>query len=204
MSAENKKSRPIGRPREFDRDQTLLAIVEVFWRLGYNQTSFRELEEATDEGRQSLVNAFGDKAAIFEKALQCYIDQRVGEVIQILRDDGEPQLRIARVWKRWEADAKADDHRGCLLINTGGEIGPKNATIANIMAKSTQRVVNEFAKAYQQAMDRGLIATSPSALTLARLTVAAGDGAILHARVSGNATAVRQAQAALSELIFGQ
>ncbi|EMI25554.1 TetR/AcrR family transcriptional regulator [Rhodopirellula europaea] len=201
MSVKNESPRRIGRPRNFDREETLLAIVDVFWRLGYNQTSFRELEAATGEGRQSLVNAFGDKAAIFEKAIQCYIDHRVHEVIDLLRGEGEPMDRIAKVLARWEADAKAPDHRGCLLVNTGGEIGPKNAAIADRMANSTQRLVNEFAKTYQQAMKTGAIATKPSAKSLARLTVALGDGALLQARVSGDAAAAKQTLATLTELI---
>ncbi len=201
MPVENESPRRIGRPRRFDREQTLLAIVDVFWRLGFNQTSFRELEAATGEGRQSLVNAFGDKESIFEKAIQCYIDHRVNEVIDLLRGEGEPLDRIAKVVARWEADAKAPDHRGCLLVNTGGEIGPKNAAIADRMANSTQRLVNEFAKTYQQAMRSGVIATKPTAKSLARLTVALGDGALLQARVSGDAVAAKQTLATLTELI---
>lgn len=201
MSVEKESPRRIGRPRQFDREQTLLAIVDVFWRLGFNQTSFRELEAATGEGRQSLVNAFGDKESIFEKAIQCYIDHRVNEVIDLLRGEGEPLDRIAKVVARWEADAKAPDHRGCLLVNTGGEIGPKNAAIADRMANSTQRLVNEFAKTYQQAMRSGVIAAKPTAKSLARLTVALGDGALLQARVSGDAVAAKQTLATLTELI---
>ncbi|WDQ16440.1 TetR/AcrR family transcriptional regulator [Rhodopirellula sp. P2] len=201
MSVEKESPRPLGRPRNFDPQQTLLAIVDVFWRLGYNQTSFRELEIATGEGRQSLVNAFGDKESIFEKAVQCYIDHRVKEVIDLLRGEGEPMDRIAKVVARWEADARAPDHRGCMLVNTGGEIGPKNAIIAGMMANSTQRLVDEFAKTYQEAMSSGAIAKKPLAITLARLTVAVGDGALLQARVSGDAAAAKQTLATLTELI---
>ncbi|SMP72290.1 transcriptional regulator, TetR family [Neorhodopirellula lusitana] len=198
----NEPPRTIGRPREFDPNKILSEIVDLFWQRGYHGTSFREMEIATGEHRQSLVNAFGDKSAIFQKALQYYIDLRVNEVMELLRGDEEPLVRVKRVFQRWESDARASDRRGCLLINTGGEIGAKDATVADIMAKSTQRLVVEFAKTYQQAMDMNAIADRPTARSLARLTVAAADGVILHARVGGNASAAKQALDALSKLIF--
>ncbi|MCC9641083.1 TetR/AcrR family transcriptional regulator [Rhodopirellula sp. JC740] len=203
MSSSNASPRSIGRPRGFDRDEVLLKVVEVFWRLGYNETSYRELEAATGEGRQSLVHAFGDKAAMFELALRRYIDSRVNEVIEMLRGSGTASQRVRRVFARWEADARADDQRGCLLINTGGEIGPKNAAIAAVMADSTRRLVSEFAKTFQRAMDAGEMDQSLSAKSLARLTVAAGDGALLHSRVSGNAASTKQTLLTLRTLLFG-
>lgn len=122
--------------------------------------------------------------------------------MEILRGEDDARVRVNRVFQRWEADAKVSDLRGCLLVNTGGEIGPKDTTVAEVMSEATQSLVDEFTRTYQQAIDSNAIAKSPSAKMLARLTVATADGALLHSRVNGRSVETKQALTALSELIF--
>ncbi|NIP58975.1 MAG: TetR family transcriptional regulator, partial [Gemmatimonadetes bacterium] len=62
----------MARPREFDETQTLHRVLDVFWRKGYRQTSLEDLEDATGLHRGSLYNAFGDKRALYRKALDRY------------------------------------------------------------------------------------------------------------------------------------
>src|ERR687895_845688 len=67
-------SRPAGRPREFDQDEALDTALEVFWRQGYEGTSLGELTVAMGINRPSLYAAFGNKEALFRKALDRYVD----------------------------------------------------------------------------------------------------------------------------------
>ncbi|MCZ9342618.1 TetR/AcrR family transcriptional regulator, partial [Streptomyces sp. TRM76130] len=50
-----------GRPREFDKDQTLTRALELFWSRGYGATSIQDLVDALGVERGSLYGAFGDK-----------------------------------------------------------------------------------------------------------------------------------------------
>ena len=60
-----------GRPREFDVDQALTAALRVFWSKGYEGASMTDLTDAMGITRPSLYAAFGNKEALFRKALQC-------------------------------------------------------------------------------------------------------------------------------------
>ncbi|HEX6987587.1 MAG TPA: TetR/AcrR family transcriptional regulator [Planctomycetaceae bacterium] len=64
-----------GRPREFDTAAALDAAMELFWRRGYEGTSLAALTEATGVGAPSLYAAFGNKEALFRKALGRYLER---------------------------------------------------------------------------------------------------------------------------------
>lgn len=63
---------PKGRPREFCVDAALAAALRVFWSKGYEGASMADLTEAMGITKPSLYAAFGNKAALFNKALDLY------------------------------------------------------------------------------------------------------------------------------------
>jgi AcrR family transcriptional regulator len=70
MMDTTEKSR--GRPRSFDAETVLDTVQEVFWRQGYEGTSYTDLTAATGLNKPSLYAAFGDKEALFAAALDRY------------------------------------------------------------------------------------------------------------------------------------
>ena len=63
---------PKGRPREFCVDAALAAALRVFWSKGYEGASMADLTEAMGITKPSLYAAFGNKEALFNKALDLY------------------------------------------------------------------------------------------------------------------------------------
>ncbi len=64
----------MGRPRSFDIDSALDRALQVFWRKGYEGASLSDLTKAMGVNRPSLYAAFGDKEALFRKALDRYLN----------------------------------------------------------------------------------------------------------------------------------
>lgn len=64
----------MGRQREFDVDEALDAALCVFWRKGYEGASYLDLTEATGVKRPGLYSAFGNKEALFLRALERYYE----------------------------------------------------------------------------------------------------------------------------------
>lgn len=110
--------RPLGRPREFDEDDALATILDVFWAKGFAGTSMRDLVAATDLKKGSLYAAFGDKHAMYLKALALYDATAVEGAFALLTGTGTPLERLdAFLSLPITAIANAKDRRGCFLCN---------------------------------------------------------------------------------------
>jgi TetR/AcrR family transcriptional repressor of nem operon len=63
------------RPRDFDSDDVMTGVTDVFTAHGYAGTSMSMLIERTGLGKQSLYNSFGDKQGLYLKALECAVSR---------------------------------------------------------------------------------------------------------------------------------
>lgn len=61
-----------GRPLEFDPDQALGTIIDLFWRKGFRGASMADIEHATGLKRTSVYNYFGSKDALIRHAVETY------------------------------------------------------------------------------------------------------------------------------------
>jgi AcrR family transcriptional regulator len=107
---------PIGRPRAFDIEKALEQALQVFWHKGYEGTSLSDLTEAMGINRPSLYAAFGNKEALFRKALDRYIDGPAGYFRKALE---EPTARaVAERLLREAVDLLTDPRSpgGCLIV----------------------------------------------------------------------------------------
>jgi AcrR family transcriptional regulator len=107
---------PKGRPREFDIDQALDRALKVFWRKGYEGASLPELTRAMGINRPSLYAAFGNKEALFRKALDRYAEGPAAYLREALN---EPTARaVAERLLSGTVELLTDrrNPRGCLLV----------------------------------------------------------------------------------------
>lgn len=135
------------RPREFDECQALDAAMLVFWRRGFAGTSIADLVEATGVQRQSLYNTFGDKQALFARALDRY-RERAAHLTAPLRAylDGEGDAVSAL---RAYVLGTYSYHRkhgcgGCMMIKTAldGEVDdPAIRRAVKTSGKHTQQLI---------------------------------------------------------------
>ena len=106
----------MGRPRAFDVNGALDRALEVFWRKGYEGASIADLTRAMGINPPSLYAAFGNKEALFRKALQRYVDEKRAFLEEAMAAPTAAEV-VARLL-RGSADMLADpDHpRGCLTV----------------------------------------------------------------------------------------
>nr|WP_330217782.1 TetR/AcrR family transcriptional regulator [Sphingobium ummariense] len=114
-----------GRPREFDPEQALSAALQVFWERGYEGASLTELTEAMGITKPSLYACFGNKEALFRKALDLYERDKLCYMRSALQ---EPTARAV-------AERLL---RGTLAIQTGGGDPRACLGVISMVACTTQ------------------------------------------------------------------
>lgn len=106
-----------GRPRGFDERQALEKAIQVFWSKGYDAVTIDDLVTGMGVGRPSLYTVFGDKRAIFLRALKAYAETKGARAAKALL---APQsLRDSLVsFLRHAVESATDDGavQGCLLV----------------------------------------------------------------------------------------
>ena len=124
----------IGRPRKFEERAVLAAVMEVFWEKGFEGTAMSDLVEATGLRKGSLYGAFGDKRALYLKALEFYDETEVIVALDLLSGRVErdglnaPDAGYGRIATLFQAVVDAvevhGDRRGCLLCNAAVDQAP--------------------------------------------------------------------------------
>ena len=135
------KKRAVGRPLSFDVDQALDAAMHVFWRRGYEGASLEDLTAAMGIKRPSLYATFGDKKALFAKALDRYANGPAAYVGQAL---AEPVARTAMeklLRGAVELMTRPGNPPGCLMMRAAPESRPVKHDIA--LRRRLERARNE-------------------------------------------------------------
>jgi TetR/AcrR family transcriptional regulator, transcriptional repressor for nem operon len=173
----------MARPREFDEEIVLDAAVQCFWDRGYESTSVRDLVERTGITSASLYNAFGDKQALYKRALDHYVEESI--VDRIRRCEGlAPREAIsaffAEILKRSLGDPQ---HKGCMLVNAALDLAPHNPDLKKIVAGTLIRIETFFRSCVRAGQADGTITQSMSAETLAHHLLGVLMGIRVLARV---------------------
>ena len=124
----------MGRPREFDETTALDAAMACFWDRGYEATSVRDLAEHMGLTNASVYNAFGDKRALYARALHRYLDVSVRDRIVRLESSLPPRDAVVAYFDEVIARSLSDRRRrGCLLVNSALEVAPHDAEIRRVV-----------------------------------------------------------------------
>src|ERR1700741_2764742 len=135
----------MARPREFDEAAVLDAAIDRFWQRGYEATSVRDLAQEMDIAGASLYNAFGDKRALYERALNRYLDQTFRERIRRLEPNLPPRQAIVAFLQEIVKRSLTDkQRRGCLLVNSAIESAPHDDKFLDIVGVFLAEVEDFF------------------------------------------------------------
>ena len=173
----------MARPREFDEGAVLDAAVLCFWNRGYEATSVKDLVEKTGITAASLYNAFGDKRAIYEKALDHYVQ---GSVADRIRRCGALAPRDAigaffeEILKRSLGDR---ERKGCMLVNAALDMAPHDPGFRKIVTEVLAEIEAFFLACVEAGQADGTMTRSLPAETLSRHLLGVLMGIRVLARV---------------------
>jgi AcrR family transcriptional regulator len=181
-----KSHRLLGRPRAFDIDKALERALRVFWEKGYEGSSLSDLTEAMGINRPSLYAAFGNKEALFRKALARYVE----ETMAFVRDAiNEPTAcGVAEHLLRSAADMVTNPHnpRGCLTVRGALSSGEEADSIRLELALRRSEGEALIRKRLERAKREGELPPGANPADLARYLATVYQG--MSVQAAGGAT----------------
>ena len=167
----------MARPRAFDIDAVLESAMQTFWAKGYEATSLDDLCESTGLGRSSLYAAFGDKRAVYLRALDRYEQRAAARLAEAL--SGQQTIREAFgafLGRIVDDIVSGPGRRGCFIGNCAAELPRGDREAATQVRGSLARVEKTIHEALARAKARGEIGRRADVTALSRYFTAGIQG----------------------------
>ena len=200
MSTQPKKR---GRPRAYDPRVALERAAAAFWDTGYSATSLDELSAATHMNRPSLYGAFGDKQALYVKALEHYRDSSKHALELALAADRPLPECLRLVYTGALQLYLSGDHgpRGCFLIGTATSEAIANPRIRDVLGDALLQFDAVFERRFQIAKERGELGCEVDPRAHARIASALLHTLALRARAGEKRKTLEQIAASAVDLL---
>ncbi|MEN3930864.1 TetR/AcrR family transcriptional regulator [Microvirga sp. W0021] len=127
-----------GRPRSFDRDIALHAIMEVFWARGYEGAQLVDLTKAIGIAPPSFYAAFGSKEAAFIEVVKLYIETVGAVPMNALNNSTTLREGVQAMLLASIDVALSQTPGGCLLILGVVNCLPENEAARNCLKEARQ------------------------------------------------------------------
>ena len=146
----------MARPSKFDRSEAVEIVMNEIWQNGYAASSVKSLSEKLGITRSSFYNAFGSREELFKEALEVYFEQSP-DLILAKATPGIPIKKLFTSIFKAACKARASDHlgRGCLVINSVGELCNTDDDLGPMLQKAVLSNLNRFETLLQWGVEQG-------------------------------------------------
>src|SRR5215470_1382631 len=159
MRSPTRRLTAMPRPRSFDESDVVDRAMELFWTRGYEATSVSDLTAGLGLHPGTLYRTFGDKHALFLRALAHYRDSQARRLAPFLLSGGAVLPRIRAVMTGYVTLAlEQDAPRGCLIANTAGELLPGDEKVRDGVSGALAAVEDGFLQGLRAAAGQGELA----------------------------------------------
>jgi len=151
------------RKKSFDENTALQAAMKVFWRKGYVGASLSELTKHMGINKPSMYSTFGNKEALFIKAIQCYIETKTLAPISLLSQEGLSlkQRLKNHMMSLLDIQCNSENTKGCFLVLcqselAGGDIPKEAAKLLKEVDAIPNKLYTDFFNNDAQSIAQGL------------------------------------------------
>ena len=175
----------MARPKEFDLDQALQKAMEVFWSRGYEAASIRDLVEHMGINRQSLYDTFGDKHALYLKALDRYQEVETRKVFELLEGNSSVKKALRQLFSRVAAGSLCQgQQRGCFMGNAMSELAGRCKATAARTSSNMAAVEGALHRALLRGRKSGELTEIRDPRAVARFLCSSLQGLMLMAKAT--------------------
>lgn len=169
----------MGRPYEFNKEESLSKAMEVFWEKGYKATSIEDLVDRMGIQRGSIYNTFGDKRELFLSAVEHYGNEVTTKMLNVLESEGSPVENIKKFFEAIVSTPDARRSRGCLISNTVVELAPHDDDVAEVVRNLMRKIQSAFLKCLDLAVEKGELPESTNTKVLSNFLATSTHGLIV-------------------------
>ncbi|AHJ63426.1 Transcriptional regulator, TetR family [Granulibacter bethesdensis] len=182
----------MGRHRAFDADSALLAALHVFWRNGFEGASLSDLTEAMGITRPSLYATYGNKEALFHKALDKYEALYLSFFARAL-EAGSARDVVSQVLTGFaDLQAPQDHPPGCMDTNCALVCSEAAEPIRRELIRRRKMDEDRLCERLERARAEGDLPSSACPATLARFVMTVAQGMSVQAASGVDHAGLRQ------------
>jgi AcrR family transcriptional regulator len=181
----------MGRHREFDVDEALDAALSVFWQKGYEGTSFEDLTSATGVARPGLYSAFGNKEALFRKALDRYDSKYMSFMSEALSETRASDVVRRILEGSVEVQTLYSANRGCLGLNGALACSDEGEPIRKELVARRNATEAALRRRLQRARQEGDLPQSADCAMLASYVMTVNQGLAVQAKAGAPKATLR-------------
>jgi AcrR family transcriptional regulator len=200
-----KEQKRRGRPPAYVPDVALARATKAFWESGFAATSLDDLAAATGMNRPSLYGAFGDKHALYLRALTAYWDAGRSAMSEALAPERPLRLGLRRVYTI-ALDLyfpSRGQPRGCFLIGTATTEAMRDADVRATLAEALREIDEAFEARLRRAHEVGELAAAADPRILAQLASATLHTLALRSRAGATRAELEELADGVVALICG-
>jgi AcrR family transcriptional regulator len=185
----------MARPKEFDQDEALHKAIRLFSQQGFAATSTDELMQVMDIGRQSMYDTFGDKRALFLRALELYVTESVQAIGVELDRNGSALSAIRSALVTFAERKDLSSSEGCMGLNAIGEFGQRDADVTRITRNATRIQRQNLMKVFARAKIQGEVNADADLESMANFFESTLAGIRMAAKAGKSREALRKVAA---------
>ena len=146
----------MARPRQFDEQQILQKVTQLFWDKGYAETSLSDLCAATKLNRPSLYGAFGNKETIFLKCLEAYRENEFPKILEGVQIEKRGLAKIRRMIRNYSAFlTDCSQPCGCLVVSCQHHRNALPECVQSYLEKIHADFIGMIEQHFQEAIEAG-------------------------------------------------
>ena len=175
----------MARSKEFDKDDVVDKAIGVFWSKGFEATSIQDLVNAMGINRGSIYDTFGNKAGLFDVAINRYQVDAPSQRLLNNANTGMPRDEIEFFFNTLLTRHDCSEgQRGCLITNSIAELANQNEKVSTHFKTYIERLEDALHALIKRGQETGDITPWREARPLARSLLASAQGLIVISKVN--------------------
>ncbi|WP_031238428.1 TetR/AcrR family transcriptional regulator [Asticcacaulis sp. AC466] len=202
-----------GRPRAFDPDAVLETVLEMFWMRGFANTSLDDIAAATGVSRPSLSATFGDKEALYLKAMERYRQGISGQLDQVLQCNGSND-NLRGIINRYfdvmirsytgdvDGESEAGECLGCAFMCTALNEAPRHESIMSVLQGTIEEFDARFERFFVKAQEMGHIGSNQNPKVMSQMITSLTSSLAVRARAGASRDDLKAIVDATTSFLF--